>query len=63
MRNIRKSSIPILAEPPSVRSDYIRLVWQSLLIGVLAVIAGVVGSVLGDYFVKHYRKWLYYYLE
>ena len=60
MRNIRKSSIPILAEPPSVISLYIRLAWLSLLIGVLAVIAGVVGSVLEDYFAKLYRKWIYY---
>jgi hypothetical protein len=60
MRNIRKSAMPILAEPPSVISFYIRLVWLSLLIGVLAVIAGVVGSLLNDHFVNLYRKWLYY---
>ncbi len=60
MRNIRKSAMPILAEPSSVISLYIRLVWLSLLIGVLAVIAGVVGSVLNDYFVNLYRKWLHY---
>ena len=60
MRNIRKSAMPFLAEPPSVISLYIRLAWLSLLIGVLAVIAGVVGSVLNDYFANLYRKWLYY---
>ena len=60
MRNIRKSAMPILAESPSVRSHYIRLIWLSLLIGVLAVIGGVVGSVLEDYFVKLYRKWISY---
>jgi hypothetical protein len=60
MRNIRKSTMPFLAEPPSVRGQYIRLIWLSLLFGVLAVIAGVVGSMLDDYFVKLYRKWINY---
>lgn len=62
MQNLRKSAMPILAESPSVISLYIRLAWLSLLIAILAVIAGVVGSVLSDYFANLYRKWIHYLL-
>ncbi len=60
MPDTRFSALPILIESPSVVSLYIRLVAVSLLIGVSAVIAGVVSSLLKDYLVSLYRKWLYY---
>ncbi len=55
-----KPTLPILVESPSVVSHYFRLAVLSLLIGVFALIAGVVGSLLKDYFVNLYRKWLNY---
>ncbi len=52
--------LPILVESPSVISLYFRLAVLTVLVGVLAVIAGVAGSLLKDHFVNLYRKWLNY---
>ena len=60
MPGTRMSPLPILVESPSVISLYIRLALLSVLIGVIAMIAGVLGSMLKDYLVNLYRKWLYY---
>ena len=53
-------NVPILAQSPSVISLYFRLTLWALLIGVLAVIAGVVSGLLEDRFANLYRKWLNY---
>ncbi len=60
MPDKKTSNLPILAQSPSVISLYFRLALWSLLIGALAMIAGVVGGLLEDRFVNLYRKWLNY---
>ncbi len=60
MPNTKTHNLPILAQSPSVISLYFRLAVLTVLVGVLAVIAGVAGSLLKDYFVNLRRKWLNY---
>jgi hypothetical protein len=60
MPNTMTPTMPILVESPSVISLYFRLAVLTVLVGVLAMIAGVVGSLLKDYFVNLHRKWLNY---
>ena len=60
MPNTMTPTMPILVESPSVISLYFRLAVLTVLVGVLAMIAGVVGSLLKDYFVNLRRKWLNY---
>ena len=60
MPETRTSAMPFMLEPPSVISLYIRLALLTLTVGVCAVIAGVVGSLLRDYFLNLYRKWVNY---
>jgi uncharacterized membrane protein len=60
MPETKTSTIPILVEPPSVFRLYIRLALLTLIFGVSAVIAGVVGALLKDYLTVLYRQWIYY---
>ncbi len=60
MPDTKPPTLPLLVESPSVISHYFRLAVLTMLVGVVAVIAGVAGSLLKDYFVNLYRKWLNY---
>ena len=60
MPDTKSSSIPFLLEPPSVIDLYIRLALLSVLIGVSALIVGVMFGLLGDHLKGLYRKWIYY---
>jgi hypothetical protein len=60
MHELKKPPIPVLVEPPSVVSLYLRLALVTLVIGLVAVIAGVIGSLLNDYLENIYRKWINY---
>ena len=60
MPDTKTPTLPILVESPSVISLYVRLAVLTVLVGVLAMIAGVVASYLRDYFVNLRRKWLNY---
>ena len=60
MPDSKSSSMPFLGEPPSVIQLYIRFALMSVLIGVSAVIAGVIFSLLEDYISGLYRKWINY---
>jgi hypothetical protein len=60
MPDTKTPTLPILVESPSVISLYFRLAVLTILVGVLAMIAGVLGSLLKDYVVNLHRKWLNY---
>ena len=60
MPTTKPPALPLLVEAPSVIRLYIRLAILSLLIGVCAVIAGIVGGVVRDRLLDVYRRWLNY---
>ena len=60
MPTTKTPSLPILVEAPPVIRLYIRLAVLSTLIGICAVIAGIIGGVLKDRLESAYRRWLYY---
>ncbi len=60
MPDLKTPMLPILVESPSVISFYFRLAVLTVLVGILVTIAGVAGSLLKDYYVKLYRKWINY---
>ena len=60
MPETKSTSIPFLVQPPSVISLYIRLAVLSVLIGVSAVIAGVMFGLLEEYLTAFYRRWINY---
>jgi hypothetical protein len=56
----KRSTVPILVEPPSVIELYLRLASLTMMISVCVVIVAVTGALLKDHLLNLYRKWLYY---
>ena len=52
--------MPIVLEPPSAMNLYVRLALLSVMVSGFALIAVVLASMLENYLMKLYQKWLYY---
>ena len=60
MPTTKSPDLPILVEAPPVIRLYIQFAVLTLLIGICAVIAGIVGGVVRDRLLNFYRRWLLY---
>jgi len=57
---MKQTKMPIILEPPSVIRLYVQLAVETLFLGIFALLAILLVSLLHDRFMNFYQKWILY---